>query len=399
MIKPELLAPAGDLERLKWAINYGADAVYFGGPAFGLRANAINFTMEDIKEAVKYAHDRDKKVYVTVNIVLHDKEADHLVEYLKELEALGVDAIIVSDPAVIMLARLNTNLCIHLSTQQSTLNKEAVSFFKNEGVSRIVLGRETSKEEIEKIIKNNDIEIECFIHGAMCAGYSGRCVLSNFFTSRDANRGGCSQICRWDFPLLNENKEELKGDKNFSFCTKDLSLIECIPDMIDLGIRSFKIEGRMRSIYYIATIVSVYRKVIDEYWNNKEKYAYNEKYKKILDNCANRDSIIQFFNGNSNSDCQYYNNAFEASNQDFLGVILDYDEETKIATIEERNYFEPGMAVEIFGPEINDFTFEIVKIYNEKNDLVDAARHPQEIIKIKVPHKVYKNNIMRLKRV
>ena len=209
MIKPELLAPAGDLERLKWAINYGADAVYFGGPAFGLRANAINFTMEDIKEAVKYAHDRDKKVYVTVNIVLHDKEADHLVEYLKELEALGVDAIIVSDPAVIMLARLNTNLCIHLSTQQSTLNKEAVSFFKNEGVSRIVLGRETSKEEIDEIIKNNDIEIECFIHGAMCAGYSGRCVLSNFFTSRDANRGGCSQICRWDFPLLNENKEEL----------------------------------------------------------------------------------------------------------------------------------------------------------------------------------------------
>ena len=302
MIKPELLAPAGDLERLKWAINYGADAVYFGGPAFGLRANAINFTMEDIKEAVKY--DRDKKVYVTVNIVLHDKEADHLVEYLKELEALGVDAIIVSDPAVIMLARLNTNLCIHLSTQQSTLNKEAVSFFKNEGVSRIVLGRETSKEEIEEIIKNNDIEIECFIHGAMCAGYSGRCVLSNFFTSRDANRGGCSQICRWDFPLLNENKEELKGDKNFSFCTKDLSLIECIPDMIDMGIRSFKIEGRMRSIYYIATIVSVYRKVIDEYWNNKEKYAYNEKYKKILDACANRESTVQFFNGDSGFNCQ-----------------------------------------------------------------------------------------------
>ncbi len=398
MIKPELLAPAGDLERLKWAINYGADAVYFGGPAFGLRANAINFSMEDIKEAVKYAHDRDKKVYVTVNIVLHDKEADHLVEYLKELEALGVDAIIVSDPAVIMLARLNTNLCIHLSTQQSTLNKEAVSFFKNEGVSRIVLGRETSKEEIEEIIKNNDIEIECFIHGAMCAGYSGRCVLSNFFTSRDANRGGCSQICRWDFPLLNENKEELKGDKNFSFCTKDLSLIECIPDMIDMGIRSFKIEGRMRSIYYIATIVSVYRKVIDEYWNNKEKYAYNEKYKKILDACANRESIVQFFNGDSGFNCQYYNDRVEISNQDFLGVILDYDDETKIATIEERNYFEKGNIVQIFGPnEEKDLVIEAV--YNEDLEEIDAARHPKEIIKIKVPFKVYKDDLMRVKRV
>lgn len=398
MIKPELLAPAGDLERLKWAINYGADAVYFGGPAFGLRANAINFSMEDIKEAVKYAHDRDKKVYVTVNIVLHDKEADHLVEYLKELEALGVDAIIVSDPAVIMLARLNTNLCIHLSTQQSTLNKEAVSFFKNEGVSRIVLGRETSKEEIEEIIKNNDIEIECFIHGAMCAGYSGRCVLSNFFTSRDANRGGCSQICRWDFPLLNENKEELKGDKNFSFCTKDLSLIECIPDMIDMGIRSFKIEGRMRSIYYIATIVSVYRKVIDEYWNNKEKYAYNEKYKKILDACANRESTVQFFNGDCGFNCQYYNDRVEISNQDFLGVILDYDDETKIATIEERNYFEKGNIVQIFGPnEEKDLVIEAV--YNEDLEEIDAARHPKEIIKIKVPFKVYKDDLMRVKRV
>ena len=398
MIKPELLAPAGDLERLKWAINYGADAVYFGGPAFGLRANAINFTMEDIKEAVKYAHDRDKKVYVTVNIVLHDKEADHLVEYLKELEALGVDAIIVSDPAVIMLARLNTNLCIHLSTQQSTLNKEAVSFFKNEGVSRIVLGRETSKEEIEEIIKNNDIEIECFIHGAMCAGYSGRCVLSNFFTSRDANRGGCSQICRWDFPLLNENKEELKGDKNFSFCTKDLSLIECIPDMIDMGIRSFKIEGRMRSIYYIATIVSVYRKVIDEYWNNKEKYAYNEKYKKILDACANRESTVQFFNSDSGFNCQYYNDRVEISNQDFLGVILDYDDETKIATIEERNYFEKGNIVQIFGPnEEKDLVIEAV--YNEDLEEIDAARHPKEIIKIKVPFKVYKDDLVRVKRV
>ncbi len=399
MIKPELLAPAGDLERLKWAIAYGADAVYCGGPAFGLRANAINFTIEDLKEGVLFAHSKNKKVYVTVNIALHNKEAKQLVTYLKELETIGVDAIIVSDPAVIMIARENTNLEIHLSTQQSTLNKEAVAFFKENGVSRIVLGRETSKEEIKEIIGTNDIEIECFIHGAMCAGYSGRCVLSNFLTKRDANRGGCSQICRWDFNLLNENKELIKGDKNFSFCTKDLSLIECIPEMIDMGITSFKIEGRMRSIYYIATVVSIYRKVIDEYWNNHEKYTYNKKYKQILDNCANRDSVVQFFDGNSNSDCQYYNNAIEVSNQDFLGIILDYDDDTNIAVIEERNYFEPGMKVEIFGPEIEDFSFEIKEIYNEFDELVDAARHPREIIKIQVPKKVFQNNIMRLKRV
>lgn len=397
MTKPELLAPAGDLERLKWAIDYGADAVYFGGPGFGLRANAVNFTFEDIEEAVKYAHDRKKRVYVTVNIVLHDKEAADLEEYLKKLESLNVDAIIVSDPAVIKIAHEKTSLEIHLSTQQSTLNKKAVEFFKNEGVTRIVLGRETSKEEIKEIIDSTDIEIECFIHGAMCAGYSGRCVLSNFLTKRDANRGGCSQICRWDFNLLNENGGILKGEKDFSFCTKDLSMIECIPEMIDMGITSFKIEGRMRSIYYIATVVSVYRKVIDEYMNNRENYAYNETYKKILDNCANRDSTVQFFDGNSDYTCQYYNKGLEVSNQDFLGVVLDYQD--GYAIIEERNFFEPGTIVEIFGPSKEPITFKIEEIYDVEGNLKDAARHPEEVVKIKVPEKVSKNDLMRLKRV
>ena len=397
MIKPELLAPAGDLERLKWAIDYGADAVYFGGPGFGLRANATNFTFDDIDEAVKYAHERKKRVYVTVNIVLHDKEAKELEEYLIKLESLGVDAIIVSDPAVIKLAHEKTDLEIHLSTQQSTLNKKAVQFFKNEGVTRIVLGRETSKEEIKEIIASTDIEIECFIHGAMCAGYSGRCVLSNFLTTRDANRGGCSQICRWNFKLLDEKLNQIKGEQDFSFCTKDLSMIECIPEMIDMGIASFKIEGRMRSIYYIATVVSIYRKVIDEYWNNKENYEYNKEYKRVLDNCANRASTVQFFDGNSNYECQYYNDTHEASNQDFLGVVLDYQD--GYALIEERNYFTPGMIVEIFGPEIETFSFKIKEILDEEGNVKDAARHPEEKVKIEVPNKVYKNNIMRIKRV
>ena len=397
MIKPELLAPAGDLERLKWAIDYGADAVYFGGPGFGLRANAVNFTFDDIAEAAEYAHDRGKKIYVTVNIVLHDKEAKDLEEYLIKLESLGVDAIIVSDPAVIKLAHEKTSLEIHLSTQQSTLNKKAVEFFKNEGVTRIVLGRETSKEEIQEIIDTNDIEIECFIHGAMCAGYSGRCVLSNFLTTRDANRGGCSQVCRWNFDLLDKNLKEVKGSKAFSFCTKDLSMIEAIPEMIEMGITSFKIEGRMRSIYYIATIVSVYRKVIDEYVNNPQNYTYNETYKKILDNCANRASTVQFFNGNSNYECQYYNSALEASNQDFLGVVLDYQD--GYAIIEERNHFETGTDVEIFGPHTETISFKIGEIYDLDGNLKDAARHAEEVVKIRVPKEVFKNDIMRLKRV
>ena len=231
----------------------------------------------------------------------------------------------------------------------------------------------------------------------MCAGYSGRCVLSNFLTKRDANRGGCSQICRWDFNLLNENFDLLKGDKNFSFCTKDLSLIEYIPEMIEMGVTSFKIEGRMRSIYYIATVVSTYRKVIDEYMHNPHNYTYNEEYKKILDNCANRASTVQFFDGNSNYECQYYNDSKDASNQDFLGVILDY--QNGYAIVEERNYFAKGVEVEIFGPEIETFSFKIKGIYDLDGNILDAARHPEEVVKIEVPKQVYKNNIMRIKRV
>lgn len=397
MKKPELLAPAGDLERLKWAIMYGADAVYIGGALFGLRANASNFTLEEIEEGVSFAHERGKKVYVTVNIVLHNKEIEALADYLKKLESIGVDAIIVSDPTVISIAHENTNLEIHLSTQQSTLNKKAVQFWKACGVTRVVLGREVSKEEIEDIIKNVDIEIECFIHGAMCASYSGRCVLSNFLTARDSNRGGCSQICRWDFKLKDSNFNKIEGEKDFTFCTKDLSMLKRIPDMIQLGISSFKIEGRMRSIYYIATVVNVYRKVIDEYFENSNHYIYHEEYEKVLRNVANRDSVVQFFDGVYDSTCQYYNGREEVSNQDFLGVVLDYDEKTKTAFVEQRNYFKPGDQVEFFGPTMETFCYEIPEIYNEKNELLEVARHPREIIKMKVDKHLHKNDLMRIK--
>lgn len=396
--KPELLAPAGDLERLKIALKYGADAVYIGGPLLNLRANAINFTLDEIKEATTFARSLNKKVYVTVNIVLHNEELESVDEYLKNLEECNVDAIIVSDPVVIKEALTKTNLEVHLSTQTSTLNIEATRFWKEQGVTRIVLGRECTKEEIKEIIDNVDIEIETFIHGAMCAGYSGRCVMSNFLTNRDANRGGCSQICRWDFDLLNEEKQEIKGDKAFTFCSKDLSLLKYLPDMIDIGITSFKIEGRMRSSYYIATIVSIYRKVIDEYWNNKESYTYNKEYERVLSNCANRDSVPQFFNGIYDSTCSYYNGRVELSNQDFLGIVLEYDKENNMATIEQRNYFKVGDIVEIFGPNHDIITYTIDKIYDEDDNLIDIVRHPRQIVKIKINNILEKDDMIRIKK-
>lgn len=393
--KPELLAPAGDLERLKVALNYGADAVYIGGMGFGLRANANNFTLEQIKEGVLYAHKLHKNVYVTVNIAMHNSEVEKLETYLKKLKECAVDAIIVSDPAIIPVAN-KIGLEIHLSTQQSTLNYEAIKLFKQLGVTRVVMAREASEEDILEIKKKVDIELECFIHGAMCASFSGRCVLSNFLTARDSNRGGCSQICRWDFSLYHD-KELLQGEKPFTFCTKDLSMLKVLPSMIQAGVDSFKIEGRMRSIYYIATVVSIYRKVIDELVHNQKDYEYNETYEKILTRCANRESTVQFWNGSYGSDVQYYNGRVELSNQDFLGVVVDYNNQEKIATIEERNYFKVGDIVEFFGPNMEPFSFTIASILNEDGESIDVVNHPLQIVKIKIPRKIEVGSMMRIK--
>ena len=395
MDRIELLAPAGDLERLKIAFLYGADAVYVGGDLFSLRANADNFSLDELREGVELAHSLNKKLYVTVNIVMHNKELSHILDYLIELDKIGVDAIIASDPAIIDLALKKTNLCVHLSTQACTINREAALFWKNLGVSRIVLARECSREDIQDILDNVDIEIECFVHGAMCSSYSGRCVLSNYLTNRDANRGGCSQICRWDFDLLDSDFNEIKGEKPFTFCTKDLSMLQYVPDMIDMGITSLKIEGRMRSLYYVATVVDIYRRVIDSYYHDKENYAYNKKYEDILTRCANRDSVPQFFNGKYDSSCSYYNGRMEVSNQDFLGVVLDYD--GKFLTIEQRNYFKVGDSVEIFGPGKEIFSFVISSMYDIDGNSLDVARHPKEIIKIPVVGDFSRYDLMRKK--
>ena len=333
----ELLSPAGDFERLKFALRYGADAVYIGGKNYSLRANAINFTNEEIKEATKFAHSLNKKVYVTVNIVLHDENIDGLKEYLLFLDSVNVDAIIVSDIYIMSLWKeLNLKMELHVSTQASTLNKETALFYKELGASRVVLAREASEKDIKEIKDYTGLDLEAFIHGAMCTSISGRCIMSNYATNRDANRGGCAQVCRWNFALDDENGNEL--GENYQMCPKDLNMAIYIKDMIDAGVNSFKIEGRMRSIYYIATVLSSYRKIIDDVINNRINDKTINYYLKVLNRCANRESNPQFFKGLPNYKDQYYNGNREVSNQDFLGVVLSND--NGLITLEQRNYFK-----------------------------------------------------------
>jgi len=396
--KVELLAPAGNLEKLKFAFLYGADACYIGGRNYSLRANAKNFSIEEIQEAVKYAHNLNKKVYVTVNIVFHNEDIKGIKEYLIALSEAKVDAIIVSDPLIIdIINDNNINLKVHISTQASTLNYEAVSFWQSQGVERVVLAREMSKNEIKEIIDKTGMEIETFVHGAMCSSYSGRCVLSNYFTKRDANRGGCAQICRWEFPLYDKNNNMIESETKFTASSKDLMMLTKVKEMIEIGIVSLKVEGRMRSNYYVATVINTYRNLIDDYYENKLTEEKVEYYQKILDRVANREATVQFWDKLPTVNEQYYLGRNEVSNQDFLGIVKDYDEKTSMVTITERNYFQTGDEVEIFGPNIKPFSFKMPDIYNEDGEKVNIGRHPEEILKFKLDKKVYPNDMIRIK--
>ena len=399
MQKIELLAPAGNLEKLKYAYLYGADACYIGGTDFSLRANAKNFSIEDIQTACEYAHERNKKVYVTVNIIFHNEDYKGLEEYLQKLDKIGVDAIIIADLFIIdLVKKLNLKLKIHISTQNSTLNYKAVEFLsKYENVERIVLARECNKEEIKEIISKTKLGIECFLHGAMCSSYSGRCTLSNYFTNRDANRGGCAQICRWEFPLYNKDYKLISTDTLFTMSSKDLSMINSLKEMIDLGICSLKVEGRMRSNYYVATVINTYRCAIDDYYNHKLDTNKINYYKRILDRVANRESVCQFFDKIVDVNSQYYLGRNEVSNQDFLGIVLDYDQKTNMVILTQRNYFKTGDTAEIFGPNIETFSFKIPNIYDNDGNLLETANHPEQIIKFKLDKQVYPNDIMRIK--
>ena len=390
--KLELLAPSGDLERLKIACLYGADAIYIGGQNYSLRANALNFSLDDIKEAVLFAHQLNKKVYVTVNIVFHDKDLVGVKEYLKNLDDIGVDAIIVSDVAVMDLWRkLKLKMELHVSTQASSLNYEAVNFYKELGATRVVLAREASKEDIKRIKKETGIELECFVHGAMCTSISGRCVLSNYATNRDSNRGGCAQVCRFSFKADNT-------DQIFSMTPKDLNMVSDIKEMIEIGVNSFKVEGRMRSVYYIATVIDVYRHLIDMVVNNTIDNAYTNYYLSILNRCANRDSTSQFFNGLPGKNEQYFLGRDEVSNKDFLGIVQSYDKNNKTVTLEQRNYFKPGDVVEFFGPKHNVITFVIPDdIRDEKDNIITVANHPRMIVKFKIDDELEQFDMMRIK--
>lgn len=383
----EVLSPAGDLERLKWALMYGADAVYIGGYNYSLRANANNFSIPDITEGVEFAHSLGKKVYVTVNILFHNEDLEGLTEYLTTLSDIGVDAFIVSDLAVIKRIReLNLKPEIHISTQESSVNKFAVKFWESVGATRVVLARECSKIDILDIKNNTDAELEVFIHGAMCTSYSGRCVLSNYVTKRDSNRGGCSQVCRFIF--------KTKKYDDFQIASKDLSMIDHIPELVDMGVSSLKIEGRMRSMYYIATVVNTYKNVVTLYKEGKLTSELVEYYKRVLNRLSNRENKSQFFTGDVNVSDQYYTGRKEVSNQDFLGVVLDYSD--NIMKIEQRNNFKVGDTIEVFGPNTLATKIKVDSIINEENESVSVASHPQEVLYVKVPFKVEKNDILRV---
>ena len=377
--KIELLSPAGDLERLKIALLYGADAVYIGGKDYSLRANANNFSIEEIKEACLFAHDLGKKVYLTLNIVFHNEDINGVYDYIKKVVEAGIDAFIVSDLFIVKYIHDNFNVEVHLSTQASTTNIESVRYLMNEGVKRVVLAREVGLKDIKKIIDETGVDIECFIHGAMCTFYSGRCVLSNYFTNRDSNRGGCAQVCRFNFDI---------DDKPFSMAVKDLNASYIIKDMIEVGVKSLKIEGRMRSPYYLATVVSSYRKIIDSYYDGTLNDEILKEENKILSRVSNRDNSTHFFTHEADLNDQYYSGRWEISNQDYLAFVLDYDNETKLCKIAQRNYFSIGDDILIFTPDGQRILHKVDKLYNEDMEEVDKANHAEEILYFKIDTKI-----------
>ncbi|MFC4356065.1 U32 family peptidase [Chryseomicrobium palamuruense] len=403
--KPELLAPAGNLEKLKIAVEYGADAVFIGGQEYGLRSNAGNFSIEEMREGVEFAKRFGAKIYVTTNIFAHNENIDGLVDYLQAVESTGVTGIIVADPLIIETCRTHApKLELHLSTQQSLSNWKAVEYWKNEGLHRVVLARETTAEEIALMKEKVDIEIETFIHGAMCIAYSGRCTLSNHMTARDSNRGGCCQSCRWDYNLFEQTADGEKALFSedvtpFAMSPMDLKLVESIPQMIELGIDSLKVEGRMKSIHYVATVVQVYRKVIDAYCEDPDNFVMNPEWLVELDKCANRPSAPAFFAGEPGMEQQMYGEHSRKVTHDFAGLVLDYNEETQTVTLEQRNFFHPGDEIEFFGPQIGNVRLIVPEIYDEKGKSLEAARHPLQVIRFQCSEKLYPNNMMRKRLV
>ncbi len=401
MKKVELLAPAGNIEKLKFAINYGADAVYLGGKVFGLRAFAGNFTLNEIDAGVRYAHKRNKKVYLTMNIFPRNEDFKGINTYLSQIQEIGVDALIIADPGIIYYVRENfPDFEIHLSTQANCTNYQSALFWKKQGIKRVVLARELNINEVREIKDKTEMEIENFIHGAMCISYSGRCLLSNYMAGRDSNRGECAQSCRWSYNLVEEKRpgeyypieEDERG--TYIFNSQDLCLFDHLNKLIEAGSDSLKIEGRMKSIYYVSTIVRAYRKLLDNYYDPQEDFDVNY-WRNELDKVSHRPYTSGFYFDEMDKESAFTDSSSYIQPYDFTGQVLEYDPINKMAVIEQRNNFKIGDKMEIFGPEGEDFSFIINEIYSENGFPMDVVATPKTIVKIPVPQPVRAMDLMR----
>ncbi len=395
--KIELLSPAGDLERLKIAILYGADAVYIGGKKFSLRSRASNFDIADIQEAVRFANEHGARIHVTVNMLPHEEDMHDLKEYLKQLEDAGVTAIICASATIAMTAKeVAPKLEIHFSTQHSTCNSQAIKFWQSKGVDRVVLARECTLDDIMQTTANSPLPIEAFIHGGMCISYSGRCTLSNNMTNRDANRGGCAQSCRWKYRLYKEDQQLNDDEELFSMSSKDLMAAQYIPELIKAGVASLKIEGRMKSTYYVATVVKTYRMLIDEVY---EKGSISDErmqfYMNELSKAENRPTDIGFYAGLPKFSAHLYGINGAGVTQEFIASVLDYSKATQMATILVRNNFKPGCQAEVFGPHITNEPLIIGDCFDEDGQRIEVANKPMQILTTRIPFEVEKNDMIR----
>lgn len=406
MKKVELLAPAGDLQKLKFAIMYGADAVYIGGQIFGLRAAARNFSLDQMREGVAFAHAHGSKVYLTLNIIPHNEDLEALEAYIKDVKEIGFDAFILSDPGTLQFVKMYApDVEVHLSTQANNTNYMSAKFWASQGVSRVILARELTIEETKNIVdKVPEMEFESFVHGAMCISYSGRCLLSNYMINKDANRGECKHPCRWKYHLVEEKRpgeyipvvEDESG--TYFFNSKDLCLIEHIPEMIEAGLSSLKIEGRMKSLYYVANVVRVYRKVIDDYMADPENYTFDLNMIDEIKKASHRKFTKGFALGKPDDDGQLYGTSAYTRDYDFIGIVLDYDPETGLATIEQRNKIVAGDDIEIMGPDFFAFEQQVTEMLDDRDRPIESAPHAQMTIKMKMAQPVEPYHILRKRK-
>lgn len=389
MKKPELLAPAGSLAKLKYAVMYGADAVYIGGEAFSLRVAAKNFTAEEIKEGIDFAHKGGAKVYITANIIPHNSDLEKFPDFVREVSDIGADAIIVSDLGTFSVVRsVAPDLDVHISTQANNTNYASANMWHAMGAKRVILARDLSFKEIREIREKTDpqLEIECFVHGAMCVSYSGRCLLSNYLTHRDSNRGACSHPCRWKYYLMEEKRpgeympvfENERG--TFIFNSKDLCMIEHIPQLIDSGITSFKIEGRVKNELYVATVVKAYRQAIDAYFENPENYTVDKEILNELEKVSHREYTSGFYFGKPTEEQQLYTSNTYIQEYGIVGVVRSWDKESKTAVIEQRNKFEQGDTLEVLTPVGENFTITASDMKDENGEPIESAPHAQMIV-------------------